>query len=125
MKNITLYHFSNADIKRQIKTSFYGENFYSKNDFNCTYHKRTFFYTQTENIEYIFKRSKYYYEVNYPSSLIYDLIIDKFNFKRYAPDIDKILSKIKQKYYKGVKYRIGNIEIVNLFYDIKFTKKKE
>ena len=118
---IKLYHYSQADIKEKIKVKFYGLNYFTSNDKNLTDIKRAFYYTKPEP-EHLLKGNKFLYIVDYPNFRLYDISQDK---RGYLKDktIDQALRQIKQK-YNGVIYRIGNYEIVNLFYDTRYTKKE-
>ena len=118
---IRLYHYSQADFKDKIKVKFYGFNYFTTNDKNLTDIKRAFYYTKPEP-EHLLKGSKFLYIVDYPKFRLYDITKD---LKGYLKDktISKALSQIKQK-YNGVIYRIGKNEIVNLFYDTRYTKRE-
>ena len=118
--NITLYHYSQADIKGYIKVKFYGLNYYTNNDKNITDIKRAFYYTKPEP-EALLRNCKFLYIKEYPKSRLYNITDD---VEGYLKDktISKALYLIKKR-YNGVIYKIGKNEIVNLFYDVKFTKK--
>ena len=118
---IRLYHYSQADFKDKIKVKFYGLNNYTFYDKNLTDIKRAFYYTKPEP-EHFLKGSKFLYITDYPKFRLYDITKD---LKGYLKDktISKALSQIKQK-YNGVIYRIGNSEIVNLFYDTRYIKQE-
>ena len=118
---IKLYHYSQADFKDKIKVKFYGLNYYTTNDKNLTDIKRAFYYTKPEP-EALLLGSKYLYITDYPKFRLYDITKD---LKGYLKDktISKALSQIKQK-YNGVIYRIGKNEIMNLFYDTRYTKRE-
>ena len=118
---IKLYHYSNIDIKDYIKPDFYGSNFYTTNDKNITNVKRAFYYTKPEP-EHLLSNSKFLYIIDYPEFRLYDISQDLRGYLR-AKTISQALYKIKQN-YNGIRYNIGNLVIVNLFYDIKFTEKR-
>ncbi len=115
-----LYHYSNADIKEKLKVSYFSANFYTNNDKNISDIKRLFFYTKPEP-EHLLSGCKYCYVVNYPAFRLYDITLDKLGFLKNNT-IHEALKKIKQK-YNGIIYKIGNNEIVNIFYDVKIFKK--
>ena len=116
-----LYHYSNTDIKDKLKISYYGYNYYTNNDKNITNVKRLFFYTRPEP-EALLRGSKFLYSLDYPDFRIYNITKDLRGYLLHN-SIDKALQRIKQC-YNGVIYTIGNYDIVNLFYDVKFTKKE-
>lgn len=117
---IKLYHYSNTDIKDKIKVSYYGQNFYTTNDKNITNVKRAFYYTKPEP-ENLLKGNKFLYIVEYPKFRLYDISADLKGYLT-GQTIGQALYKIKQT-YNGIIYRIGNLEIVNLFYDTKIIDK--
>ena len=53
---VTLYHYSNRDIK-SINPEFFGHNNYTFNDLKVCNIKRTFFYTNKKSPEYILKNT--------------------------------------------------------------------
>lgn len=115
-----LYHYSNADIKDKIKVSYYGQNYFTANDKAITNVKRAFFYTKPEP-EALLRHSKFLYIVDYPIFRLYDISKDLRGYLRHRT-IPEALRKIKQN-YNGIRYNIGNNEIVNLFYDTKIKDK--
>jgi len=119
--NITLYHYSQADFKDKIKVKFYGLNYYTTNDKNLTDIKRAFYYTKPEP-EALLRGSKYLYIKEYPKSRLYNITDDIDNYLK-DKTISEALYQIKKR-YNGVIYNIGKNEVVNLFYDVKFTKKE-
>jgi len=121
MNKIKLYHYSNKDIKDKLKVKFYGYNYFTSNDKNITNVKRIFFYIKPEP-EALLKGNKFCYSLDYPIFRIYDITKDLRGYLKNN-SIDKALRKIKQK-YNGIIYQIGNYNIVNLFYDVKFTNKE-
>jgi len=116
-----LYHYSNTDISDFIKPDFYGSNYFTSNDVKITSIKRAFYYTRPEP-EYLLRGCKFLYIVDYPDFRIYDITRD---YKDYLQGrtITEALYKIRQN-YNGVRYRIGNLEIVNLFYKAKIIKRE-
>jgi hypothetical protein len=121
MNKIKLYHYSNIDIRDYIKPDFYGLNYFTSNDKAITNVKRAFYYTKPEP-EHLLRGSKFLYTILYSKFRLYDISAD---LKGYLKDktISEALHKIKQD-YNGIIYRIGNIEIVNLFYRARFIKKE-
>ena len=117
-----LYHYSNTDIKDKIKVNYYGINFFTRNDTKITNIRRSFFYTRPEP-EFLLKNCKFLYIVDIDNSKIYDLTYDVDRLKKRYYFISGILNSIIKKGYLGCKYRIGNLEIVNLFYDVKIKDK--
>lgn len=118
---ITLYHYSNRDIK-SINPEFFGHNNYTFNDLKVCNIKRTFFYTNKKSPEYILKNANYIYTVIIDKKNLYDLRTDKKNLKvKYNGDIISLLSYCK-KYYTGIVYNVG-FDIVSLFYSIKAYRK--
>jgi hypothetical protein len=118
---LKLYHYSKADIKEKLKISFYGDNYYTKNDCNITSIKRLFFYTEPKQ-ETLLRDCQYLYISYIQEYLIYDLDKDIIGYKNKYKTITDILKAIIKKGFKGVSYSIGN-KIINLFYDIKFKQK--
>ena len=117
---VTLYHYSNRDIK-VIKPLYFGDNLYTFNDVKVSKIKRSFFYLENKPIEYIFKNAKYLYKVIIDKKSLYDLRNDKDNLKvKYNGDIKGLLSYCK-RYYKGIIYNVG-FDIASLFYSIKAKK---
>ena len=121
-KKITLYHYSNADIKKAISPKYYGAGYYTFNDTRATSTKRAFFYVEAR-AERFFVSARYLYTVSVLKSRLYDLRADKRDYIKDNQSITELLSKIKQK-YTGVIYNAGGIDIVNLFYPVKITSKK-
>jgi len=120
---IKLYHYSDKDIKDKIKVEYYGHNYFTANDKNITDIKRAFYYTEARP-EALLRGSKFLYITEIDQSKIYDLRNDKAGYIKRFDNITDILSYIISIGYIGVIYNIG-YDIVNLFYDVKFTIKKE
>ena len=117
---VTLYHYSNRDIKI-IEPLYFGDNFYTFNDIKSSNIKRTFFYLNKKPLEYIFKNARYCYYVTIDKKNLYNLKRDKLGLKtKYNGDIDGLLRYCK-RHYKGIIYNVG-FDIVSLFYSIKAYK---
>jgi len=117
---VTLYHYSNKDLK-VINPLYFGDNNYTFNDVKACDIKRTFFYLNNEPLEYIFKKAKYLYKVTIDKKNLYDLKLDKLGLKaKYNGDIKGLLSYCK-RHYKGIIYNVG-FDIASLFYNVKASK---
>ena len=111
-----LYHYSNKEIKDNIKPDYFGENIYTFNDKKYKIN-RSFFYTSDIIPEYKLKNCKYKYTCHIEDKYIYDLKIDKDKLKiRYVNRIEALLNYIKAN-YKGILYNVG-FDIVCLFENI-------
>jgi len=122
MTKIKLYHYSNTDFKEYIKTSFYGQNYFTSNDLKATEVKRAFFYLELNPLERRFSGCRYLYIAEILKSRIYDLRADLRGYKSRYNTITRLLRAIKQN-YNGIIYEAGGVVIVNLFYDIKIKDK--
>lgn len=118
---IKLYHYSNNDFKGYIKTSFYGQNYFTSNDKNITEVKRVFYYTKPEP-EHLLKGSQYLYIAEIKPEVLYNISQDTKGYLK-SQSIGEAVRRIKRQ-YKGIIYNIGNLEIVNLFYDVKIKDRK-
>ena len=116
---IKLYHYSNEDIKKSINPIYYGSGAYTSNDVKCTSVKRCFYYLKPIPYEHFFKTVQYLYVTEIQKSRLYDLSEDYRGYIIKDKTITEILNKIKQK-YEGVIYKLGNYNVVNLFYSKKF-----
>lgn len=117
-----LYHYTNKNIKNYLEVKYFNTNYFTNNDNNISNLKRLFFYTTKKAQEIIFKTSQYIYTAKINDKNIYNLDIDKLNFKNRYKSIDKILRIIKKDYI-GVKYNLG-YNIVILFKKVKIYKKE-
>ena len=120
MNKLKLYHYSNADFKGYIKPDFFGLNNYTSNDKNITTIKRAFYYTRPEP-EHLLSSSKFLYITKIEPEVLYNISQDIRGYLK-SQSIGKALRRIK-RHFKGIIYNIGNIKIVNLFYDIKINKR--
>jgi hypothetical protein len=123
MNKLTLYHYSNKDFKNKIAINFYGYNSFTANDVKATSVKRVFFYTEKRPQEYFFKGCRFLYIAEVLKSRLYDLRADIRGYKSRYNTITELLRAIKQK-YNGVIYNIGDLIIVNLFYDVKIKEQE-
>ena len=118
---LTLYHYSNRDIKI-INPEFFGDNNYTYNELKACNIKRTFFYLNKKSPECYFKNTNYLYTVIVDKKNLYNLRTDKKNLKiKFQGDITSLLSYCK-KSYTGIIYNVG-FDIVSLFYSVKAYKK--
>ncbi|KKM82812.1 hypothetical protein LCGC14_1315640 [marine sediment metagenome] len=116
-----IYHYSNINIKNKIEPEFFSANLYSKNDKNISNLARSFFFTSEYIPEYRFKNCQYKYIISINKARLYDLKIDKYNYKKKYKNISDLLRFLKNK-YNGVIYNLG-YEVVNLFIPIKYISK--
>lgn len=121
MIKIKLYHYSNTDIKDKIKVSYYGLNYFTFNDSQITTVKRAFYYTKPEP-EHLLSNARFLYIVEIEPEALYNITRDIKGYLK-SQSIDRALRQIR-RIYKGVIYKIGNKEIVNLFYDVNFIKRE-
>jgi hypothetical protein len=119
---IKLYHFSNSDFKNKISVNFYGQNYFTSNDFKITEVKRAFYYLEPRELEHRFIGCRYLYITEILKSRVYDLRADLRGYKLRYNTITRLLRAIKQN-YNGVIYEAGGVVIVNLFYDVKIKDK--
>lgn len=117
-----LYHYSNNEVNK-LKTSYYGNNYYTSNDTKVCSVPRLFFYKNLKHKERYFNSASFLYETNVNDRYIYDLRKDKLRLLNKFTSIDNLLKRIKSLKYKGIIYESCGIEIVNLFYDVKIDKK--
>ncbi len=112
-----LYHPSEKKFNI-VRTRYFGQHYYTKNDVNASEVPRTFWYLKCPIPENRFKCSKFIYIVNVNKKRIYDLKKDKKNLKKKYRNIDKILRYLK-KYYLGVLYSLPGWDMVIIFKNIK------
>ena len=120
MKYITLYHYSNTDIKDKLKVSCFGDNYYTKNDYQVSGVKRLFFYDKPK-AEHLLQGCNYLYICKVKRSDLYDITQDKKRL--YNGSITDLLYKVKRLKYRGVIYNIG-YNVISLLYDIPIYKIK-
>jgi len=121
MEYIKLYHFTDSKIKDKIQVKYFGNNYFTLNDKKASSVKRSFFFTKNKVVEYRFKNCQYCYICKVKKSAIYDITKDKKNL--YSGNITELLRRVKRLKYKGVKYTLGNYEVISLLYSIKYYKK--
>jgi hypothetical protein len=116
-----LFHYSNENISAgKLSIDFFGKNYFTTNDIKQSPIKRIFFYTRPVP-EYLLKNCRYCYIAEISDFRVYDISKDRRGYLNNC-DIHTALLKIKQK-HNGIKYIIGDNEIVNLFYDVKIKEK--
>ena len=114
---ITLYHYSNNKINGKLLPDFFGNNSFTDNDIKSCNVKRIFFYDK-KNPEYLLSSCSFLYTCRIKKSKIYNLTQDKAGYlKRYNSIYQAV--KVIKKYYQGIIYRIGDYNIINVFYGIK------
>ena len=116
----TLFHYSNKNISDKIKVKYFCNNHFTLNEKNVSSIKRSFFYTIKNPQEYLLEGCQYLYICKVKKSTIYD--ITKDNQGLYKGNITKLLKKVKQLKYQGIKYTLGGYEVVSLLYDIPIYK---
>ncbi len=120
-----LYHPSTKKFDI-VKTKYFGENYYTKNDYKASNLQRTFWYLTPNIPEKRFKGHEYLYMVDVDASKLYDLRKDPLNLlKKYhmAHDLLHYISK----HYIGVIYKPSTWNLVAIFKDmkpIKITERK-
>lgn len=115
-----LYHFSNEKFNI-LKPSFFGKNFYTKNDVQACNIKRSFAYDTQKPLEHSLTGTKYRYILKVDKNKIYDLDKDKERLKdKFKYDIDKILNYIKRKFY-GASYTTS-FKCYAIFKNVKVVK---
>jgi hypothetical protein len=114
MNKIKIYHYSNADIKDYINSSFFGINSYSNNSKNISKVNRSYFYRNLNNREYYFNGVKFLYTAKINLKDLYNIDRNLFNNSK------DIYLTAKNRGYRG----IYNNEQVILFNKIKIIKKE-
>jgi len=123
MKNyITLYHYSNTDIKGDISPLYFGVNSFSGISQRLSGIKRSYFYLTKTKKECYFNNSKYLYIAKTDKNKLYDIDKDiKGIIKnlKYNQDLYKV---IKNKGYNGIITFKGLSQAV-LFKSVKYIDK--
>lgn len=116
-----IYHFTDTEIKDQIKIKFFNSNYYTLNDSRASNLKRAFFFTEPRPPEFRFQGCKFMYKCQVKDQAIYNLQADKKGLIKKYSSIDKILKAIKRLGYKGAIYNLG-YNVIILFYNIKIKQ---
>ena len=112
-----LYHYTNEANLKKIIPSFFGKNYYTKNDVSACAVKRSFFYTEKRIAEISLQGTKFCYIAEVKASGIYDIQKDKKEFLTKYSTITEALKAISKK-YTGIIYSYNDYKIVSLFVDI-------
>ena len=116
-KYITLYHYTDIKISGNLTPRYFGNNSYTQNDVNACKIKRLFFYTVPKP-EFLLAGSRFLYTCRIPEAKIYNITIDKAGYLKRFNSLYEAVNAIK-KDYSGVRYTLGNNEIVNTFKAVK------
>lgn len=114
---ITLYHYTNEKISGRLTPRYFGNNSYTQNDVNACNVRRIFFYTVPKP-EALLAGSRFLYTCRIPEAKIYNITIDKAGYLKRFNSLYEAVNAIK-KDYSGVRYTLGNNEIVNTFKAVK------
>lgn len=117
---ITLYHYSNEKINGKLLPRFFGNNSFTDNDKKSCNVKRIFFYDKKKP-EALLSNCSFLYTCRILKNQLYNITKDKAGyFKRYN-SLFQAVQAIK-KNYQGIIYRIGDYNIINVFYAINSKK---
>ena len=99
-----LYHFSNYDFK-VLKPSYFGKNYYSRNEAQACAVKRVFCYGVKKPLENLLSGASFCYTVKIDSKKLYDIDKDKKGLKEaFNYDITRILKALIKQGFHGAKY---------------------
>jgi len=99
MKNITVYHYSNKKITSgKISPRYFGLNYFTLRDRNACIIPRVYFFTDTDNIEYVFKSAKYCYIAEIPEAQIC------YEYPKYPGDIYAVIRAARKDGYTALAY---------------------
>ena len=115
-----LYHPSTKKFDI-VKTKYFGENYYTKNDMIASDLCRTFWYLTPNIPEKRFQGHKYIYMIDINERKLYDLRKDPLKLlKKYymAHDLLQYISK----HYIGIIYKPSTWNLVAIFKDMKPIK---
>jgi len=115
-----IYHPSNKKFTI-VKTKYFGQNYYTKNDVKASGVKRTFWYLKYPIPEDRFINSQFIYVAKVRKKRIYDLRKDKKYLIEKYQTIDKLLRYLK-KHYLGIRYNVLNWDLIVIFQNIKPIK---
>ena len=116
-KYIILYHYTNEKISGRLTPRYFGENSYTQNDVTACNIRRIFFYTVPKP-EFLLAGSRFLYTCRIDEAKIYNITIDKAGYLKRYISLYEAVNAIK-KDYSGVRYTLGNNEIVNTFKAVK------
>jgi hypothetical protein len=121
MNKLTLYHYSDKDIKGSISPRYFGENCYTCNSMRISTVKRSYFYIDSQSQEPCFKASKFCYIAEIASDGLYDLRSNNLNLAEKLQGKD-IFAEAKKRGFKGL---IGNngFNCICLFDAVKIKEK--
>jgi len=117
---LTLYHYSNNKIKGKLLPDFFGNNSYTDNDIKSCNIKRIFFYDK-KNPEYLLSNCSFLYTCRILKNQLYNITIDPAGYIKRYNSLYQAINVIKSR-YKGIIYRIGDYNIINIFYAINSNK---
>jgi len=117
---ITLYHYSNNKINGKLLPDFFGNNSYTDNDIKSCNVKRIFFYDK-KNPEYLLSNCSFLYTCRILKNQLYNITIDPAGYIKRYNSLFQAINVIK-KHYQGIIYRIGDYNIINVFYAINSNK---
>ena len=116
-KNILLYHYTNKKISGNLKPRYFGENAYTQNDVTACNVRRLFFYIVPKP-EYLLAGSRFLYTCRIDEAKIYNLTQDEAGYLKRFNSLYEAINAIK-KDFSGVRYTLGNNEIINVFKAVK------
>jgi hypothetical protein len=122
MNNIILYHYSNRDFNGKISPDFFGENGWTRNSAKISCVKRSYFYTNAGDKEYLFTEAIYRYTAEIDKDKLYNIDEDKLKLNGKYNSFLKWVNKLKSLNYIGFFGR-NRYEIVCLFSSIKIKSK--
>ena len=119
-KYITLYHYTNEKISGRLTPRYFGNNSYTQNDVNACNVRRIFFYTVPKP-EALLAGSRFLYTCRILKNQLYNITIDPAGYIKRYNSLYQAINVIKSR-YKGIIYRIGDYNIINIFYAINSNK---
>ncbi len=115
-----LYHPSNKKFDI-VKTKYFGQNYYTRNDYRASDLQRTFWYLTPNIPEKRFQSHRYIYMIDIDEKKLYDLrkdpqkLLEKYHI---AHDLLNYISK----HYVGVIYKPSTWNLIAIFKDMKPIK---
>jgi len=123
--NITLYHYSQADIKGYIDPAFFGLNNYSGHSKRLSQVKRSYFYLEPIPFERQLEGCKYLYISEIKENKIYNIMKDPLKLLNKYKTVDGFFRKIKSLGYIGLLgHTTYKFEVISLFKRIKIKQKE-
>jgi hypothetical protein len=116
-KNILLYHYTNEKISGTLTPRYFGNNSYTQNDVNACKVKRLFFYAVPKP-EILLSGRRFLYTCRIAENKLYNITKDEAGYLKRYISLYEAVRHIAKK-YSGVRYTLGNNEIINTFKAVK------